>query len=198
MKVHVTRVHEGKRESECQQCDKKFSFPSELKRHIDSVHKGIKNFQCDKCDAKYDRASSLKEHIKYIHMGHARAKNQCDKCGKAFGTPGYLEKHTLTVHEGLVQKVTCEHCGKNFTSNAYLKNHVQIVHQQIRNHQCDKCDKSFGQRGKLRILYIKSNFNKKLKINLKKCNSILVYIVQSPTSIHCDRTSKNVSNFFKY
>ena len=106
---------------QCQQCDKKFSFPSELKRHIDSVHKGIKNFQCDKCDAKYDRASSLKEHIKYIHMGHARAKNQCDKCGKAFGTPGYLEKHTLTVHEGLVQKVTCEHCGKNFTSNAYCK-----------------------------------------------------------------------------
>ena len=34
----------------CNHCPKEFPTPSKLKRHVSQIHEGIKNYQCDRCD----------------------------------------------------------------------------------------------------------------------------------------------------
>ena len=33
----------------CNHCPKEFPTPSKLKRHVSQIHEGIKNYQCDRC-----------------------------------------------------------------------------------------------------------------------------------------------------
>ena len=37
-------------------------------------------------------------------------------------------------------------CGTNFGTKGNLKLHEQAVHQNITPHNCDSCEKSFGQK----------------------------------------------------
>jgi len=68
----------------CNQCDKKFSQKSSLKKHIQTVHEKLKPYACDQCDLKFGEKCSLNRHIKGVHEKlKPFSCNQCDyKCGQ--------------------------------------------------------------------------------------------------------------------
>ena len=45
-------------------------------------------------------------------------------------------------------RYNCDKCGKSFSQKGTLNSHIQGVHENIR-YNCEKCDKSFSQKGTL-------------------------------------------------
>ena len=44
---------------------------------------------------------------------------------------------------GIGLQIRCELCGKNFTKQSRLQSHINSIHKNIRNFQCQHCDKAF-------------------------------------------------------
>ena len=65
--MHVEGVHEGVK-YKCQQCDKGFSHPRNLKRHIETIHDGVKKYKCDFCGKDFNQSAHLKGHIINAHI----------------------------------------------------------------------------------------------------------------------------------
>ena len=82
---------------QCNQCNFKASFPSNLQQHIKSIHEGVK-YPCDQCKFKAARPDSLQQHIKSIHDG---VKYPCDQCDYKAARPSNLQGHIKSIHEGL-------------------------------------------------------------------------------------------------
>ena len=60
-----------------------------------------------------------------------------------------LKLHVETVHEG-IKNHQCQFCDKKFGQSDNLKRHVKIVHEGIKDHQCKICNKKFGTSGNLK------------------------------------------------
>ena len=65
-------MHEGENPDDkkytCEECNKSYKRPIELKYHIDTVHEGIvKLHQCGYCEKTFARPYKLKNHIKKMH-----------------------------------------------------------------------------------------------------------------------------------
>ena len=72
-KKHVKAVHEQPKElSKCNECDKEFKFPSQLRMHA-KIHEKTPQppqpefFHCEDCDFKSRRKWSLQRHEKRWH-----------------------------------------------------------------------------------------------------------------------------------
>ena len=63
MNRHVARFHEMKKFYECEYCEKSFLKPSGLKRHKEQVHEGKKPFGCNYCNRNFSSKTGLKKHI---------------------------------------------------------------------------------------------------------------------------------------
>ena len=61
------RFMKGKKPFECNICDSKYYYSSQLKKHMDEIHEGKKPFECNLCDSKYYYSSQLKKHISTNH-----------------------------------------------------------------------------------------------------------------------------------
>ncbi|XP_074084433.1 PR domain zinc finger protein 5 isoform X4 [Macrotis lagotis] len=130
---------------ECQECNKKFITPNQLKRHM-ITHSGERTFKCDQCDATFKRKDTLNVHIQVVHDGHKKYK--CDLCDKAFVTPSVLKSHKKT-HTGEKEKI-CPYCGQKFASNGTLRVHIRS-HTGERPYQCHYCDKAFSKNDGLKM-----------------------------------------------
>ncbi|KAJ6422139.1 hypothetical protein OIU84_027141 [Salix udensis] len=121
-KDHLTRHllhHEGKLfKCELEHCDRKFVYPSNLKRHVRELHD-----ESSPC-------GSVGGEKQYV----------CQElgCGKAFRYPSKLQKHVDShVNLDSVEAMCLEPgCMKHFSNKKCLKAHIQSCHQYI---NCDIC-----------------------------------------------------------
>ncbi|KAF9661601.1 hypothetical protein SADUNF_Sadunf19G0085800 [Salix dunnii] len=121
-KDHLTRHllhHEGKLfKCELENCDRKFVYPSNLKRHVRELH---------------DESSPCSS-------GGGEKQYVCQElgCGKAFRYPSKLQKHADShVNLDSVEAMCLEPaCMKHFSNKKCLKAHIQSCHQYI---NCDIC-----------------------------------------------------------
>ena len=96
---HVKKMHEGKRQFDCEQCGKvNFSKPIYLKKHIAAVHER-RRFKCTKCSKDFSRKSYLNKHIEYVHEGKGYF---CNHCEKDYSSSYLLKKHIANGHEGKI------------------------------------------------------------------------------------------------
>ena len=76
MKAHVASVHENKKSSICDICEKRFFDKNRLTRHVESVHEGKKPFQCKICDKKFSAKTSMNRHVASVHEKKKLSSNQ--------------------------------------------------------------------------------------------------------------------------
>ena len=67
MKIHIHRVHEGRKDYKCDSCGKSFSALVELEQHIHTVHEGHRDYKCEDCGNYFAAPCSLNRHIKVVH-----------------------------------------------------------------------------------------------------------------------------------
>ena len=92
------KEEQGKKQFNCDFCEKSFKTKKTNNIHTVSVHEGMKPFQCKSCDYKSSQKGGLYQHIASVH----EAKNpfQCQFCDKYFTAKQKLVIHIASVHEG--------------------------------------------------------------------------------------------------
>ncbi|CAB0040823.1 unnamed protein product [Trichogramma brassicae] len=124
---HQKTVHEGRKDFECDKCEKKFGKKSYLRVHMRTVHEGRKDFTCEK-----------------LHEG--RQDYTCDKCEKRFGQKSHWVLHQKTVHEGRKDYACEEYAGArnmmflreyNKCYNRYLTSERLYMTVSLLNHSGD-------------------------------------------------------------
>lgn len=152
-KTHM-RKHFGVPSHTCDMCDSAFHQKGDLKRHIMS-HTGEKPYTCNTCSMKFAQNCHLTKHMKL----HTREQPACPYCGLKFEQKIDLNNH-LTTHAGKLFPCPIKGCYKSFTKKGMLTNHIQS-HTEERPFACDKCDRTFKQKGHLTKHTILSHDNMK-------------------------------------
>ena len=67
--MHISAVHEKKKDFACNLCGREFSQKGNLNAHISAVHEGEKAFHCSVCDAGFTLQHNLKSHFETVHEG---------------------------------------------------------------------------------------------------------------------------------
>ena len=147
LRNHIETIHAKDELLYCDQCEKKFILPSELKSHNDRVHLKIKGkrFFCDKCAKSFISNYDLNEHTLH-HHNDGKKDFQCDLCGNCYATAFSLKNHEKEFH---YKSFKCEQCDKLFGSKSKLKFHSRSAHGN-EEHQCLHCDKIFKDKYCLR------------------------------------------------
>ena len=123
----ITCKKRGKKKEprECPECDRVFTFKSELKRHIEVVHLKIKSHKCEQCGKGFSQKCMLEDHVNAVHL--KKREHQCQDCGSSFARLSQLNRHISAVH--LLEKThECPECDKSFARRDRLKSHVMAVH----------------------------------------------------------------------
>uniref|UniRef100_A0ABD2X6S1 C2H2-type domain-containing protein n=1 Tax=Trichogramma kaykai TaxID=54128 RepID=A0ABD2X6S1_9HYME len=82
--LHITTVHEGRKDFVCGNCEKKFGRKHHLFMHQKIIHDRCKDFACDKCEKKFGHKWILLFHQRTVHEG--QKDYECEDCKKKFGT----------------------------------------------------------------------------------------------------------------
>ena len=167
---HKKKVHNIIVELKCERedCDEKFGNPSSLNKHINISHKET---ECDNCGKKFSSNKNLKSHMIYVHekqrkckfcnekfMSHKTLQNHikenheqemvhegqnCEKCGKMFKSKSLARQHFRRQHINILKHM-CHLCGKDFHSEKYVNEHISFVHEGVKIFKCDYCSKVFA------------------------------------------------------
>ena len=128
----------------CNNCEKKFFHPSELKLHVRQKH--TKRFRCTKCDFGTYTKRTLERHM-LVHMEKSSFTIMCQICGMVFKHDDYLVRHMASHSDA--RPYTCSTCGKAFKMRKHLTIHKKI-HTKEYSITCDICDRPFVQRYNLK------------------------------------------------
>ena len=93
-----------------------------------------------------------------------RKKFKCDNCGKMLSTKGSLQVH-MQLHTGKFSHY-CEKCRRGFSGATHYERHMRS-HAGLK-YQCDYCDKTFVDKGKLK--HHLSVHTGEYKFKCDKCN----------------------------
>lgn len=117
------------REFKCTQCDRQFSYKSNLLAHIKVVHQKLLPYKCEfeNCNKSYPSINRLRIHMR-THFNDKRY--ECEICKKRFNEKVNLKTH-MAVHSN-EKPYECKLCGKTYKSNTHLKEHIDIIHLQIK------------------------------------------------------------------
>ncbi|CAB0033078.1 unnamed protein product [Trichogramma brassicae] len=156
--------HEGRKDYECNKCEKKFGQKPHLLLHKKTVHEGRKDYKCDRCEKKfgmdlyknfipttedYRCRQNAKVHEGREDIAFKDFKNYlCDSCGKKFGNKSSFHLHQKKIHEGC-RDFACNECEKKFGLKTDLLRHQRSVHEGRKDYPCDKFEKKFGHKTRL-------------------------------------------------
>ena len=152
MRTHH-QSHEDVRQFQCQNCDKAYRRPDDLKRH-ELTHSGTKPHVCSYCAKGFKQLSSLKNHEKNAHEAPNTSETpdtlklvatyDCKDCNQVFKSRSTLRDHEIRKHgrKGQIMKCNWVGCIKDFTNPALLKLHIR-THTNERPFECQFCDLKF-------------------------------------------------------
>ena len=138
--MHVSTVHEGRKDNQCPICEKIIKYKPWMKRHIQYVHEGKKPFQCPICQKGISCKQRLQYHLKSKHKiepVHEEKFFQCQSCQKVFEESWKLTMHISTVHVGRKDN-QCPFCQKIFEHKPWMKRHIRYVHEGKKPFQCQQ------------------------------------------------------------
>lgn len=117
----------------CQLCERKFQFPSKLKRHS-LCHTGEKPFTCEICGNKFAVKFRLKIHMT-THSG--KKPYRCKICEYEGIDSSNLKVHQRT-HTG-EKPYRCERCEYEGVNSSALKRHMRR-HTGEKPYKCERCE----------------------------------------------------------
>jgi len=115
-RYHTTK--QGRKEAECNICQKKLFDENSLKRHNKLVHEDFKPFECSICQKRFAIIGLLNSHKKDVHSEMLK----CPRCPRTFRKE-HLKDHILRSHSGELRKEEQEN---NFE---YLKLQLKRANQ---------------------------------------------------------------------
>ena len=111
----------------CNECDKHFSTPSNLKRHIRRVHSLEIPHTCDTCYKGFATVDMLKRHSQ---VNQKEKIHDCSQCGKRFARKDSLTRHSKTHAKRRAERsITCNLCDETFHNIFPFQAHQRDVHQ---------------------------------------------------------------------
>ena len=120
MKTHVM-THSDVKQYSCEQCQKSFVNPQNLKEHTKTHSRDLQMEKCDQCH-KLLNVKSMKRHKK-IHS--TRILHTCEHCKRSYSEAKSLRSQMKT-HTHTEQLFPCPLCPKIYKSNQALKQHFTI------------------------------------------------------------------------
>ncbi len=110
----------------CNECDKSFPKPSDLKRHK-LTHTEAKPYKCETCGKDFRQKAHLVVHIKTIHKKERLYK--CHLCRLTFAYKQGLTRH-LKTHSTIYRHIYCPICvDLRFLSMAGFTAHMRAKHR---------------------------------------------------------------------
>lgn len=158
MARHIKNIHEGVKEFRCSLCDKPFSQKTSLQSHMLFLHSDERNHSCSTCGKSYKTKQLVKKH-EICHLPpaeRAQLKAQqklnessriCQYCGKILTTLILYHQHLRSHSDN--RPYLCSTCGKAFKTRTHRDQHMNSVHLGERPHECEICDRKFGQKNQL-------------------------------------------------
>ncbi|CAH2093639.1 unnamed protein product [Euphydryas editha] len=132
LQQHLFAKHLDYRPHKCDQCEKSFQKPSDLKRHKD-LHNDIKRHACPCCEKKFNHKSNLNRHM----LLHTKDKPfSCSGCQFRFTQIASLKRHQKNcglfnvenVNQDKTRKNYCRICGATFQYKSALVEHCVRQH----------------------------------------------------------------------
>ncbi|XP_075983448.1 uncharacterized protein LOC142981422 [Anticarsia gemmatalis] len=144
LQQHLFHKHLDHRPYKCDECEKAFYKPSDLKKHKE-VHANSKKYPCKECDMRFNNSSNLRRHM----LKHSDEKPFCcPGCRHRFKQLASQKRHVAKCplnkfpHEPLdktVRRHHCRVCGLSFQYKSALLEHS--VRQHNTSSSEDKDDK---------------------------------------------------------
>ena len=115
-RMHLYDHSERANKYSCDDCDKRFPFPSQLKTH-QKVHLTSKEHECQQCFKRYKNSGELTKHLAV----HSKKTWKCGKCKYTCKDPRNLKAHRHT--HGDSTRYVCDKCKCGFNHYQQLKRH---------------------------------------------------------------------------
>merc|ERR1712200_335114 len=110
----------------------------------------MKPFSCEFCNKSYSRKDKLRTHIKMVHEDQNVKQHSCQVCEKSYSRKDKLNNHMKQSHFEVYKKQAEDSLGTN----------EKMVHedQNVKQHNCQVCEKSYSRRDKLNSHMKKCHF----------------------------------------
>lgn len=175
--IHIARVHERKKNHECDLCGYRCFKKFDMSLHHNNVHLRHQidtKVLCPECGRILRNNSDLRRHQQKQHLMIKRFK--CDECDFACFELSAMKLHTK-IHLPIENRDLhpCSECGKVLSTRNTLKAHIKAVHDNVRLFICSMCTKSFAQKSCL-IKHKKSVHDRQKEF---QCDVCKIFVSQS-------------------
>ena len=94
---HIESFH--KKSFQCEFCGYSCSRENRFKIHVERVHEGKRPYVCELCGVSYKFHSGFVDHKRKKHEDKTEKPFKCDICSNTFGRACHLGNHIAKVHE---------------------------------------------------------------------------------------------------
>ena len=108
----------------------------DVRKELKDTKEELKELKADKIEKELDNSELISD-----------TNFKCKECDTSFLTGKDLKIHVKKYH---AKKVKCRTCEEIFEKNAELEQHIRENHEENVKYKCDKCEKSFVLRWRLK------------------------------------------------
>ena len=123
----------------CDQCDKEFKTPRNLRKHKAAVH-DAKTIMCPDCGDLFSREFLLQSHVRYTH--NLKVNVACQHCNEVLANEKTMYNHIRVFHKD--KRYECKLCSQYFATKDGVKEHSKQFHPEVSVFKCPTCDEEFS------------------------------------------------------